>query len=130
MKKTLSFKMLLAALATLMVLACMAIITTPVHAAPIGKLMSNPVEVTFGQTYQNEWSRISDHLNCYNRFTVNETGFVTITTTKPYDDEGEYGSVEFYLYDSAGNLLWGHDSEDARIFLTSQYLKQFILFRT
>jgi hypothetical protein len=86
---------------------CSPISQNVVHAATAGTMMSNAIEVNFNQEYYKSWGRGNDHLNHYCQITVPSTGILTVTATKPFDDEGEYGSIYFNLYDESGDSsIW------------------------
>ena len=81
-----------------------------VSAAAEGTMMSNAVQAKFDQTYLKTWNKDTDHLNHYVKIQVPETGILTITATKPFDSEGEYGRLYFTLYDDSGEPIWGNNS--------------------
>ena len=78
-------------------------------AAEPGSMMANAIPISFGQTYSKSWLNRSDHLNHYNKITVPKRGILTLSFTKPFDSEGEYGRLYFTLYDDSGNEVWGHN---------------------
>ena len=63
----------------------------------------------------------SDHLNCYSRFDVPQRGVITITVSKPYDSEGEYGKLNFDLTDIEGNQVWWQVTSDTKVKNGSPY---------
>ena len=79
----------------------------------MGTTMSNAVNVSFGTAYRKMWTSSTDHLNCYSKITLPQDGVITINATKPSDND-EYGSMEIYLYDKAGNLAWGNGTHSAK----------------
>ena len=83
----------------------------------MGTKMSNAVDVQFGTRYTKSWNSSTDHLNCYNKITLPSSGILSINATKPYDAD-EYGSLELYLYNSGGEVVWGngtyHAQDDSR----------------
>lgn len=87
----------------------LSIANTGAFAATVGATASNPVNVTFGKEYYGGWYAENDHLNYYTTFTVPKQGLVTFEFSKPSDDEGETGSMEFYLYDKNYNQIWCYD---------------------
>lgn len=80
------------------------------YAAPTGTSSSSAVKMTLDSDYMKAWTKGNQHLNHYSTFTIPERGIVTLTATKPYDDEGEFGRMEFILYDGYGEVVWGSDS--------------------
>jgi len=84
--------------------------TDTAHAAVAGSTVSNAVNAYFGSTYIKSWTRDTDHLNHYVKFTVPERGMVKLTATKPYDSEGEYGRLKFRVYNDYGDLIYGSDT--------------------
>ena len=89
-------------------------------AAAEGTMMSNAVKVQFGREYYKNWGKATDHLNHYCKITVPTRGELTLTATKPYDDEGEYGKFTFSLYNEDGEIIWDYgcskSQKDARDF--------------
>ena len=79
-----------------------------------GTMLSNAIRVDFNGSYSGYWSKTSDHLNYYNRIELPEQGELTITADKPYDSDGEIGSMEFFIYDAYGREMWNHSSSDAK----------------
>ena len=67
-----------------------------VRAAEDGTMISNAVNITFGETYTKTWTTRTDHLNHYCKITVPSRGIIDISATKPRDDEGEYGRLYFF----------------------------------
>ena len=98
----------------LVVLMFTSILSVSSMAAQQGTLPSNPIPVTYGQSYYGYWSRSNNHLNCYNRITVSKNGYININISKPTDTEGEMGAVELFLYDSNNNLIWNHNTEEEK----------------
>ena len=94
----------------LVVLMFTSILSVSSMAAQQGTLPSNPIPVTYGQSYYGYWSKSNNHLNCYNRITVSKNGYININISKPTDTEGEMGAVELLLYDSNNNLIWNHNT--------------------
>lgn len=86
-------------------------------------MFSNAVEVTFGQTYTKSWEKDTDHLNYYIKFVVPSRGVVSITASKPYDSEGEYGELEFAVFDDNGEILWSNDTFRTKSNARSDYKK-------
>ena len=76
------------------------------YAAEEGTMMSNAVNITYGQLYLKTWSTLRDHLNHYCKLIVPEKGLLTVSATKPNDSEGEYGSIYFTLYGEDGDPVW------------------------
>ncbi len=97
-KQTLGKKLFLLMLCIALTVSCTISLATTASAAAAGTMVTNPVVVTLGQTYYKAWTPSTDHLNHYVQFTVTQKGIVTITATKPFDSEGEYGSLEIALY--------------------------------
>lgn len=79
----------------------------------MGTKMSNAVDMQFGTRYTKSWNSSTDHLNCYNKITLTTGGILSIYATKPYDAD-EYGSLELYLYNSSGDLVWGNETYRAK----------------
>lgn len=73
-----------------------------------GTMISNAVNVSFGRQYFKAWTKDTDHLNHYCKITVPSDGFIKISATKPYDDEGEYGKMDFTVFNPDGDILWGN----------------------
>ena len=69
-----------------------------VLAAPIGTTPGNPISVTMGKNYSWSWTKNSDHLYCYNQFTVTETGMLHFRIDKINDSEGEMCKYDIDLY--------------------------------
>lgn len=79
-----------------------------------GSTIANARDIVFGTNYAVSWSSDTDHLNCYNKLIVPADGILSISTTKPLDDYGKLGSLEFYLYDKSGNTAWGNETYRAK----------------
>lgn len=85
------------------------IIPMEASAAKVGATVANPKVASFGTWYTGGWTKDNDHLNYYIKFKTSSQGLVTFEFTKPIDDEGEYGAMEFLLYDvESGECVWSH----------------------
>ena len=108
------FQWLLSCVLMLAVLAgCLAVLPATVSAADPGATMSNAIDINFGSVYSKTWTKDTDHLNHYNKITVNDQGIICIEASKPFDDEGEYGGLKFTLYNEDGEALWANNSYQA-----------------
>lgn len=89
-------------------------------AAVPGSMMSNAINIQFGETYYKNWGRATDHLNHYCKITLPSRGELSFMASKPYDDEGEYGKLSFTLFDEDGEIIWDYgcteSCKDARDF--------------
>lgn len=84
------------------------------YAASEGTMISNAVNVSFGQRYFKYWTKDTDHLNHYSKITVPSNGIINIKATKPFDSEGEYGRMYFTVYDASGKAIWGNNGYKAK----------------
>lgn len=108
----------------LCVIMLFSVIPMEASAASVGATVANPKVVSFNTWYTGGWSKDNDHLNYYINFTTSSQGLVTFEFTKPVDDEGEYGSIKFLLYDvETGECIWSHktDKEKDDIKPTTKY---------
>jgi hypothetical protein len=96
--------------ALVLILFCVIVCSSTANAASAGATMGNAVKIIFDNTYTKTWTKDTDHLNHYSKITVTEQGYITITASKPFDSEGEYGEIEFTLYNSEGEPFWGNES--------------------
>ena len=104
-------KKLTKSLVALLVLLMMVLpMCVPTSAAAEGTMVSNAVNIVFGQQYFKYWTSDTDHLNHYSKFTISSKGIVTITATKPFDSEGEYGGIEFAIYNMNYELVYANES--------------------
>lgn len=99
-------RLLALALAVVLIFSAFPMQALMVSAAAEGTMISNAVEVELGQTYFKAWTSSTDHLNHYVKFVVPAQGVVTITATKPFDSEGEYGRMSFTVYNSGNIAIW------------------------
>ncbi|MBR4071519.1 MAG: hypothetical protein IKK26_03085, partial [Clostridia bacterium] len=83
--------------------------TVVVSNAATGNFATDPVYATLGSTYYKGWTKNSDHLNHYVKFTITQKGIVTIHATKPFDTN-EYGRLEIVLYDSSNRKIADSDA--------------------
>jgi hypothetical protein len=109
-------------MALVLMLACVITFSNQVQAASSGTMMSNAVVITFGNSYTKSWTKDTDHLNHYSKITVKEQGYITINASKPFDSEGEYGEIEFVLYDAEGNPIWGNNGRKSVDDAKSSYI--------
>lgn len=104
-------------IALCMTIGLVNMIPIKVHAAT-GDLMSNPVMAKFGKKYTNTWTRDTDHMNHYVKFSLSEQGIVTVNATKPFDDDQEYARLKFTIYDDFGDPVFDNHTygmeEDAK----------------
>ena len=91
------------------------------YAAGEGTMMSNAVDISFGQTYLKTWTSFRDHLNHYCKITVPQKGILTVNASKPFDDEGEYGSLYFTIYSEDGSPVWDNRSYYSQEMATDTY---------
>ena len=107
---------------TTLLLLILTFIPSTVKAAEVGTMMSNAINITFGDSYTKSWSRISDHLNCYNKINVTAQGILKMTFSKPYDSTGEYGRLNICVYDEFGNSIWETKTYDSENTASSDYV--------
>ena len=99
-------------LSVLMILGCLAV---PAFAADRdGMTVSSAINVSFGQKYFCYWSTTSASRNCYNKVVLPSNGILVVNASKPFDDEGEFGSVKLRLSDYYGDTVWNHTSDRAK----------------
>lgn len=99
-------KKILSCLLTMVMLLSLALPVNYSKAAEPGATFDTAVEVSFGVSYTKSWNKDTDHLNHYVKFVVPVRGIVTINATKPFDSEGEYGKLEFVVYNAEGEAIW------------------------
>ena len=95
----------------------------PASAAEAGTMLANAISVSFDKSYTKTWTKSSDNLYCYNKIVVPKKGVITITAPKVVDDDGEYGGMEFRLYDQMGELVWANDTYKTRETPAPSYIK-------
>lgn len=83
--------------------------------AAVGNTVPTAENVVFGVAYTGGWNKNTDHLNCYSRLTVEKRGTVTMTVSKPFDSEGEYGKMSFDLSNEDGDYVWWEKVSDLKM---------------
>ena len=101
-------KRILSALLVFMML--ISVLPVAANAAAPGTMMSNAVQITFGQSYYKTWTKDTDHLNHYSTFTLTKSGVVTLKVDKPFDSEGEYSKLDITFFDEEGEPIMGSES--------------------
>ena len=73
----------------------------------VGDLASNPVDAEIGVSYSKSWTKYTYSTNHYVRFSIDESGVILITASKPYDSRQQYGTLEFVVYNESLTPVWG-----------------------
>lgn len=96
----------------MLTLACIITLFTAViaHAAPTGTTMAHPFNATFGSKHTASWTKDTNNVFFYSKVTINETGLLKMTFSKPFDSDGEYGRLMITVSDEDGEPLWSSDT--------------------
>ena len=81
--------------------------------AETGDLMSNPVDIVFGNNYTKTWTSSTDHLNHYMRVELKQKGILEMQFSKPFDSDEEYGRLYFVVYDEDANPIYSNRTSEA-----------------
>ena len=93
-------------IALLVLVMLLSIFPVTALAAEPGRTSDNPIVVQFGTNYTITWTKETDHLYWYNKVTINQSGILNMTFTKPTDSEGELARLNVVLYDEDSNPVW------------------------
>lgn len=77
-----------------------------VYAATDGYDMKTAISISTDKEYTKTWNEKNWNKDCYNKFTVSTSGYVTILGTKLVLSDGTKGTLSYELYDSKGNAIW------------------------
>lgn len=93
-----------------------------VFAAEPGTMRSNAIPITFGESYSKSWDKNSYDLFHYNKIVVPQKGVLNLEFSKPFDRDGEFGRLQFILYDDSGNEVWGNSCYETDITPLDSYI--------
>lgn len=88
-----------------------------------GYSITSARKVQMGVWNTKTWSEGNDSLDCYNVFTVNSRGYLTISAQKAIDSFGQSGEMSFILYNSKGEEIWRQSSASSGTVLDTFSLK-------
>lgn len=78
--------------------------------AGAGTMISNAINISFGQDYYKLWDRSNYNLNHFVKIVVPKNGIITFISNKPYDSRGEIGQIKLLVYNSRNELIGGRGS--------------------
>lgn len=76
-----------------------------------GKTPEEAIKLKNDEWHIKGWSKKNYDQNCYNKIVLSDDGYITFTTKKIMDDDGEVSSVDLTLLDKSGKKLWVVDTE-------------------
>lgn len=74
--------------------------------AASGTSRSDAIPVNLDEAYTHTWTADNDDKNHYISFTVPSRGLIAIACTYPVDDGGDYGDMQFEIYNQSGTCIW------------------------
>ncbi len=89
--------------------------------AGTGDLMSDPVDIVFGNSYTKTWTKSTDHLNHYMKVELSQKGILEMQFSKPFDSDQEYGKLYFTVYDENAEPIYENKSYKAVDSASSNY---------
>ena len=70
--------------------------------------------LSFGTQYSASWDSATDENIYYGKFSLSSPGIVTVTATKPSDDDGVYYGLYYMILDKDQNLVWAGGCGDSK----------------